>query len=55
MKSFSKILAIMWWISAGINLLAWATVYNFEFNYLLICLLECIIAQYNWKDYKRGE
>lgn len=54
MKSFSKTLAIMWFISAGFNLLAWATC-GFEFDKLLICLLECIIAQFNLKDYKRGE
>jgi hypothetical protein len=54
MKSFSKALAIMWFISAGLNLLTWA-ICDFEFDKLLICLLECIIAQFNWKDYKRGE
>ena len=54
MKGFSKALAIMWFISAGINFLVWLTL-GFEFDKLLICLLECIIAQYSWKDYKRGE
>ena len=54
MKKFSKFLAIMWWISAGMNLLCWVT-HEFDFNYLLITMLECIIADFNWKDYKRGE
>jgi hypothetical protein len=54
MKPFSKALAIMWLISAGLNLLTWATC-GFEFDKLLICMLECIIAQFNWRDYKRGE
>ena len=54
MKSFSKILAIMWWIAAGFNFLAWIAG-TLEFEWLIIATLECIIGNYNWKDHKRGE
>lgn len=54
MKEFSKILVIMWLISAGVNLLSYFTS-GFDIDKLLIVFLEILLAGWNYRDYKRED
>lgn len=53
-KSMNKLLFILWLIAAGTNLLGWLTM-GFEYDKLMICLLECLLAQWNYREYKRTD
>ena len=49
-----KTLFILWLIAAGMNLLTYFTL-GFEYDKLMIAMLELLLAQWNYREYKRGE
>lgn len=51
MWKFTKALAIMWLISAIINLVVYCV--SWDYDKLLISMLEFFMASYNYQDYKR--
>lgn len=52
MKEFSRFLTIMWVVCACMNF-ALFLVEGYEFDKLVICILELFIARYEYEDFKR--
>lgn len=54
MKNFSKTLAILWSIVALLNFIA-CFVNGFDFDKGIIAMMALLLANFNYKDYVRGE
>lgn len=54
MKIFSKILAILWFIVASLNFTVYFT-NGFDFDKCIIAMMALLLANFNYKDYVRGE